>query len=157
MSTMQIDVPPELKRAGIRFGYAIAVVLNVAMLIVVQNVLDWGWLPFLTEDFADVIHWISLSLVVSIVVNLVYQLTDTTVVKSTGQILSNLISIVVTYQVLTVFPFDFSNYGFDWALVTRIVMVLAMVGAGLGVLTEVAKLTGGGARKRKEVTSDNGI
>jgi len=157
VSTMQIDVPPELKRAGIRFGYAIAVVLNVAMLIVVQNVLDWGWLPFLTEDFADVIHWISLSLVVSIVVNLVYQLTDTTVVKSTGQILSNLISIVVTYQVLTVFPFDFSNYGFDWALVTRIVMVLAMVGAGLGVLTEVAKLTGGGARKRKEVTSDNGI
>lgn len=157
MSTMQIDVPPELKRAGIRFGYAIAVVLNVAMLIVVQNVLDWGWLPFLTEDFADVIPWISLSLVVSIVVNLVYQLTDTTVVKSTGQILSNLISIVVTYQVLTVFPFDFSNYGFDWALVTRIVMVLAMVGAGLGVLTEVAKLTGGGARKRKEVTSDNGI
>jgi hypothetical protein len=36
-------------------------------------------------------------------------------------------------------------------------MVLAMVGAGIGVLTEVLKLARGEAEKRKEVTGDNGI
>jgi hypothetical protein len=157
MSTMQIDVPARLRRAGTRFGYAVAVVLNLAMLIVVQNILDWGWLPFLTDEFADVVPWISFSLIVAIVLNLVYQFNDATPVKSTGQIVSNLISIFVTYQVLTVFPFDFSESSFDWALVTRIVMVLAMVGAGIGALTEVMKLAGGEAEKRKEVTGDNGI
>lgn len=157
MSTMQIDVPPGLRRAGTRFGYAIAVVINLAMLIVVQNILDWGWLPFLTDEFADVVPWISFSLVVAIVLNLVYQFNDTIPVKSTGQILSNLISIFVTYQVLIVFPFDFSESTFDWALVTRIVLILAMVGAGIGALTEAMKLAGVGAGKGKEVKGDNGI
>lgn len=157
MSTMQIEVPPALKRAGMRFGYAIAVLVNLVMLIVVQNVLEWGWFSFLTEEFADVVPWISFSLIVSIVLNLVYQFNDTIPVKSTGQILSNLISIFVTYRVLSVFPFDFSESTFDWALVTRIVLILAMVGAGIGVLTEVLKLTSGEAEKGKEVTGDNGI
>jgi hypothetical protein len=157
MSTTQIDVPPELRRAGQLFGYAIAVVINLVMLIVVQNVLEWGWFSFLNEEFAEVVPWISLSLIVSVMVNLIYQFNDTTPVKSTGQITTNLISILVTYQVLRVFPFDFSGSSFDWAPVTRIVMVLAMVGAGIGVLTEVLKLARGEAEKRKEVTGDNGI
>ncbi|HET9258752.1 MAG TPA: hypothetical protein VFP42_01325, partial [Acidimicrobiia bacterium] len=61
-------------------------------------------------------------------------------VKSTGQIVTNLISIFVSYQVLLVFPFDFSAYDFNWALIVRIVLILAMVGAGLGMLTEAVKL-----------------
>jgi hypothetical protein len=140
MSTVQIDVSPELRRVGRRFGYGVAVVINLVMLIVVQNILAWGWVPFLTDEFAQVVPWISLSLVVSIVANLVYQFDDSRLVKSTGQILTNLISIFVSYQVLVVFPFDFSTYDFNWALIVRIVLILAMVGAGIGVLTEAVKL-----------------
>lgn len=157
MSTLQSEISPGLRRAGTRFGYSIALAINAAGLVIVQNILDWGWLPFLTDEFADVVPWISFSLVVSIVLNVIYLFNDTVPVKSTGQILSNLISIFVTYRVLTVFPFDFSESSFDWALVTRIVLILAMVGAGIGALTEVIKLAGGGAERRKEVTGDNGI
>lgn len=157
MSTLQSEISPGLRRAGTRFGYSIALAINAAGLIIVQNILDWGWLPFLTDEFADVVPWISFSLVVSIVLNVIYLFNDTVPVKSTGQILSNLISIFVTYRVLTVFPFDFSESSFDWALVTRILLILAMVGAGIGALTEVIKLAGGGAERRKEVTGDNGI
>jgi hypothetical protein len=137
---VQLDVSPELKRVGRTFGYGVAAVINLVMLIVVQNILDWGWAPFLTDEFAQVVPWISLSLVASIVANLIYEFNDTRFVKSTGQILTNLISIFVTYQVLTVFPFDFSAYDFNWALIVRIVLILAMVGAGIGVLTEAVKL-----------------
>lgn len=140
MSTMPIDVSPELRRSGKRFGYGVAVVVNVVMLVIVQNILEWGWAPFLTDEFAQVVPWISLSLVVSIVANLIYQFNDTRVVKSTGQILTNLISILVTYQILMVFPFDFSASQFNWAPIVRIVLILALVGAGIGVLTEAVKL-----------------
>jgi len=143
MSVAQLDVGPGLKRAGRRAGYAIAVIINVALLVIVGNLLDWGWAPFLTEEFADVVPWIGLSLILSIVANLVYQFDDRPEVKSVGQILINLVSIFATYQIFIVFPFDFTSYAFDWATVARILLVLAMVGAGIGVLTETIRLVSG--------------
>jgi hypothetical protein len=150
MSVRQIDISPELQQAGRRFGYGVAVVINVAMLIVVQQILGWGWLPFLTDEFAEVVPWISMSLIASIVANLVYQFNDTTTVKSTGQILVNLISIFVTLQMLLVFPFDFSAYTFSWEIVVRVVLILAMLGAGIGALTEVIKLVSGEPDKERK-------
>lgn len=149
MSTTQIDIAPELKRTGRRLGYGIAVVINLAMLVVVQNVVEWGWPSFLTAEFAEVVPWISLSLVVSIAANLIYQFHDTQVVKSVGQIVTNLISIFVTYVVLEVFPFDFSSYAFNWAPIASIVLILAIVGAGIGVLTEAIKLVSGGLDRQE--------
>ena len=149
MTVSHLDVSPQVRAAGRRFGYGVAVVVNLFMLVAVQFILDWGWLPFLTDEFATLVPWISLSLLVSIVVNLVYQFNDTPVVKSTGQILSNLISLFVTYQIFQVFPFDFSGSEFDWTLVTRILLILAMVGSGIGVLTEAVKLASGEPEERR--------
>jgi len=140
MTTTQFDVSPELKRAGRRFGYAIAVLVNLLMLFVTNNILEWGWLPFLTEDFTQVIPWINFSLVASIVANVIYQFNDDAVIKAGGQLVTNAISIFVTYQILRVFPFDFSNYGFNWEIATRVVLILAMVGAGIGAFAEAVKL-----------------
>jgi hypothetical protein len=140
MSTSHIDISPDSKRTARRFGYVISIVINVAMLIIVQNLLEWGWLPFLTDEFAEVVPWISFSLIASIVANIIYQLDDSQIVKSVGQIAVNLISVWVTYTVLTVFPFDFSRYQFDWEIVTRVVLILAIVGAGIGALVEAIKL-----------------
>jgi hypothetical protein len=149
MTVSHLDVSPQVKRAGRRFGYGVAVVVNLLMLVAVQFILEWGWLPFLTDEFSTLVPWISLSLLVSIVANLVYQFNDTPVVKSTGQILSNLISLFVTYQIFLVFPFDFSASQFDWTIVTRVVLILAMVGSGVGVLTEAVKLAAGEPEERR--------
>jgi hypothetical protein len=149
MSTTHIDVSPDMKQLGRHIGYAIAVVVNLVMLIVAHNILDWGWLPFLTDDFAQVIPWISLSLIASIVANLVYQFNDALIVKSTGQIGVNLISVFVTYQIWQVFPFDFSAYEFNWGVLVRVLLVLAMVGAGIGVLVEATKLASGEPTERR--------
>lgn len=149
MSVTQVGAPPDLKRAGKRFGYGVAIAINVAMLVVVQNILDWGWLPFLTPEFNDVVPWMSLGLIATIVANVVYQFTDTPVVKSTGQILVNVISILVTYQLFLVFPFDFSGSAFGWSVVIRILLVLAIVGAGVGVLVEAVKLASNESRQER--------
>jgi hypothetical protein len=129
----------------------VAVAINLAMLIVVQNLLEWGWLPFLTDEFAEVVPWISMSLILSIVANLVYQFDDSPQVKSTGQILVNLVSVIVTYRIFTVFPFDFSSYEFNWATTVRTVLVLAMVGAGIATLTEALNLGKSGSAPRRSV------
>lgn len=140
MSTSYLEISDESKQAARRVGYVIAIVINVAMLVIVQNVLEWGWPAFLTDEFVDVVPWISLSLIASIVVNVIYQFDDSPTVKSIGQIGVNLISVWVTYTVLTVFPFDFSAYAFNWEVVTRVVLILAIVGAGIGALVEGIKL-----------------
>ncbi|HVR31086.1 MAG TPA: hypothetical protein VMS74_00075 [Acidimicrobiia bacterium] len=149
MSTTRIDVSPDVKKLGRQTGYAIAVVVNVAMLVIVHNILEWGWLPFLTADFAQVVPWISLSLIASVVANLVYQFNDTLAVKSTGGISVNLISVFVTYQIWQLFPFDFSAYEFNWETPVRILLVLAIVGAGIGVLAEATKLASGELTERR--------
>jgi hypothetical protein len=139
MSATQIRVFPELKATAKHIGYGFAVVINVVMLIVVLNILDWGWLSFLTDEFDEVVPWISLSLVASIIANLIYQFNDSVLVKATGQIGTNLISIFVTYQVLRMFPFDFSAFDFDPGTVVRVLLILAMVGAAIGVFVEALK------------------
>jgi hypothetical protein len=126
--------------ANPRVGYSIAIALNLVMLFITQNILEWGWVPFLTGDFALVEPWISLSLTASIIVNVIYQFDDTPVVKAIGQILVDVLSVYVTVQILTVFPFDFSAYVFDWEVVARVVLILAAVGAGIGALVEFLKL-----------------
>ncbi|MFZ0015073.1 MAG: hypothetical protein WAL25_13265 [Acidimicrobiia bacterium] len=140
MSTTQVDLSPQLRKTGRRFGYTIAIAINIAMLFVVQNILAWGWVSFLTDEFAEVVPWISFSLSMSILANLVYELNDSPPVKSAGQVVVNVVSLLATYQIFTVFPFDFSTYTFNWDVVTRIVLILAMVGAGIGAVTEAIKL-----------------
>ncbi|MGZ8755524.1 MAG: hypothetical protein ACXW15_10100, partial [Acidimicrobiia bacterium] len=52
-----------------RFGYFVAVLVNVAMLIVVNNLLAWDILPFLTNGFERVTPIINVSLGAGILVN----------------------------------------------------------------------------------------
>jgi len=153
MSASQIEMSPDSKRAARRFGYVISIVINVAMLVIVQNLLEWGWPAFLTDEFAEVVPWISFSLIASIVANIIYQIDDSQNVKSVGQIAVNLISVWVTYVVLTVFPFDFSAYQFDWEIVARVVLILAIVGAGIGALAESIKLISSLSEPRRVDTS----
>jgi hypothetical protein len=140
MSTARIDISPAVKRVGRRVGHVVAVLVNVVMLVIVQNILEWDILSFLTDEFAEVAPWISLSLIAVIVANTFYLFDEAQVVRATGEIGTNLISIFVTYQILRVFPFDFTVYEFSWGIVARVALILAMVGAGIGMLTSALKL-----------------
>lgn len=143
MATTHIGIPPAVRRGGRRAGYGLAILINLGLLFVVGNLVEWNVFPWLTDTFIEVVPWISFSLLASIVVNVIYQINDSRPVRSVGQIGTNLVSIVVTARLLEVFPFDFSAYRFDWETVTRIVLILAIVGAGIGVLTETITLTKG--------------
>ena len=129
-----------------RFGYVVAILVNVAMLIAANNLLAWDIFPFLTNDFERVLPILNVSLGAAVVVNLVYLGFDAGWFKSLTQIGLLAISLAVTVRLYQVFPFDFSAYEFNWELLTKWVLVLAMVGVGIGMIVELAKLATGTAR-----------
>ena len=129
-----------------RFGYLVAVLVNVAMLIVVNNLLAWDILPFLTSGFDRVVPIINVSLGASILVNLIYLSYDAGWFKALTQIGLLGISMAATVRLYRVFPFDFSAYEFDWATVAKWALILAMVGVAVGIIAEIGRLAAGKTR-----------
>lgn len=123
-----------------RFGYAVAVAVNLVMLVVANSLLDWGWPAFLTPEFSDVLPVLNLSLTATILINVAYMNYDPPRFKSACEIVLGAISMTVLARTWTVFPFDFSPYrsfewiAFDWDHVARLVLIVAMVGVGIGML-----------------------
>ena len=121
-------------------GYGISIGVQAALLFVVNNLVEWDILPFITEGFNDLVPYINVSLVASIVVNAVYFAFDPRWFKSFGQAILNAISLVVIVQTYRIFPFDFSGSSFNWTAVTRVCLVALMVLVGIGIIGEGVKM-----------------
>lgn len=128
------------RRTGRRFGYVIAIVIHGFLLFLVNNITSWDVASFLTDDFSQVMPWINASLLASLFANVLYLFNDRPVVKSSAQIVVNAIGITASVVILRVFPFDFTGYSFDWAIPIRILLVVAIVGQGVAIVVDVAKL-----------------
>lgn len=139
MQTVEKPEYPALKRLGSQIGYGIAIGLSLVLIYVVQNLEEWDVFPFLTAEFGDVVPWITFSLIAGILAYLAYIVVEGQLVRSAGEVITNLITIAVTWKVFTVFPFDFSSYSFPWDVLARIVLVVAIIGAFMGVVVAVVK------------------
>ena len=128
------------RRTTSRVGYAIAVAVNLALLIVVSNLLAWGWIPFLTDDFEQLLPIVSLSLIVGAIVNAAFILYNDQWFRSVGQIVQNVFGLFVIVTTLKVFPFDFSAYSINWTTITRVVLVVLAVLIGIGTIAEFVRL-----------------
>jgi hypothetical protein len=133
--------------ASRRVGYAITIVVNAVLLFVVVNLLAWGWLPFLTDEFARVLPLLQLSLLATIAINVVYLWYDPPVFRSLMQIGLSGIALAVSLRVYDVYPFDFSPYVAAWDVAARVLLILAIIGTIVGIVAEVVRLakTAGGA------------
>lgn len=140
MQTVEKTGYPALKRLGSQIGYGLAIGLSLVLIYIVQNLESWGLLPFLTTEFGQVVPWITFSLLLGALAYLVYILYESQAVRLTGEIVTNLVTIAVTWRIFTVFPFDFSASEFPWGILTRIVLVVAIVGALIATVVNVVKL-----------------
>lgn len=125
--------------ASRRVGYGVAVAINGVLLYLVNVWPGWQIIPFLTEDFRDVLGLVNASLVAGMVVNLFNLLLDRRWVRALGDLVTlgiGLAGLVLFWQV---FPFDFPG-GFDWSLLVRIVIVLAMIGTVIGIIVQIVTL-----------------
>jgi hypothetical protein len=135
---------PEKKRPGRatrRFGYAVAVLVNLAILLVVNRWPGWEAVPFLTGDTEQVLGIVNASIIAGVVANVLYLAADPRWFKGVGDIVTTAIGLAATVRVWQVFPFDFGS-GSAWDTVARVLLVIAMVGSVIGIVATTGRLVG---------------
>lgn len=140
--------PKLSRRAGRRIGYVVAIVVNLLIYGFINAWPGWESVDFITPAAADVVPVVNLSLTVGILVNIVYLFVDGTRVRALGEMVASTAALVASAVVLDAFPFDFSAYTFPWAIVVRIVLVIAIVGSGISVLVNLYRLIRGPRSER---------
>lgn len=130
-------------------GYLVAVAIDVALMWVINVAPGWRWLPFVTEDFSRVVGLVSLSLVISFLINLAYVAFDPPWAKRLGDAITAALSVVVMLQLFRIFPFDF---GPAWAWLHtpfRLVLATGCVSAAIGVIANLAGMAQSLARSAR--------
>ena len=140
MSTPQKTERRRPSRGTRRLGYDISIVFQFALLILVNNLVEWDIAPFITDEFNNLVPYINVSLVASMAVNALYFAFDPRWFRSFTQAILNVISPVVIVQTYRIFPFDFLGSDFNWTALTRTGLVVLMVLVGIGIIGEVVKM-----------------
>ena len=102
----------------------------------------WDAVPFLTADFDTVLWLIDLSLVVTIALNLLYVIRDPRRLTAAGAVVTTAIGLAAAVRMLQVFPFDFGDSDV-WPVVFRVLLWVAIVGAGIGIIVNAANVVRG--------------
>lgn len=146
----QARIPEQLAMAGRRFGYAVAIGINVLMIWIVGNLLDWELVEFLEPEFADLVPVIQLGLWVTIAANAVYLYDDRSFSARAARLVVDVVNLYVTARVFEVFPFDFTAHAVDWALVFRALLLIAVVGSAVSGVVHLGRLLKGGPVSNEE-------
>lgn len=126
--------------AAARFGFVVAVAVNLVMLWAAHRLLDWGWPGFLTADFERVLPLVSASILVAVAANLAYLVSDRRWVRPLGETAIAGVGLAATVRLLEVFPFDFGGYATDWSWLVRVALALGVVGTAIALLVNGVKL-----------------
>jgi hypothetical protein len=144
VATDQASMTPVKRRQTVglrRFGYVVAIVLNVVFIYLINEWPGWSSLTFLTDSTETVIPILNAALVISIVVNAIYLIADPRWLRALGDAVTAAVSFIVTVTVLRVFPFDFGGYSFDWAMLIQVMLGVALIGCIVGVIANLVAFT----------------
>ena len=112
----------------------------MALWFVINTWPGWWELSLLTAEAIQVVWLVNLSLVVGAGVNLVYAVLDPPWLKAIGEFITTGVALIVLVQAWRVFPFDFRGSSVNWTPVTRVVIVVAIVGTVIGLLVQLGTL-----------------
>lgn len=127
----------------------VAVVVNLILMYVLNNLLRWDWRgfwgprsvlawPIITPRWADVLWAFNLSITISVVSYILLLLYDPLWLRRLAEIIRNLFGVLVLYTLYAVFPFDF---GYD--MIDKIVqwaLLLTILGIVLGTVIQFFKM-----------------
>jgi len=126
--------------AGRRAGYLVVVVVNAALLFVLNGQPGWQALPFLTSATSQVLGLVNLSLAVGLAVNLVYLAHDPPWLKSLGDLLTAAIGLAVAIRLWQVFPFAFHGSWAWCATAVHVLLIVGIAGCGISIVVQAVSL-----------------
>ncbi len=134
--------PPETRPrpASRRAGYAVAVAVNAALLVVLNAQPGWQEFPFLTDATPQVLGLVNASLAVNLAVNLVYLARDPKWLKSLGDMVTAGFTLAVAIRVWQVFPFAFNGSAAWLATAVRVLLIVGFIGAGIAIAVQAVSL-----------------
>jgi hypothetical protein len=121
----------------------VSAAINGFVLWIVGHLLAWGWPPFLTPAFDDLLPYLQVSLVATIVVDLLWAWRDPAWWRHTAQIGLNLIGLVVVVRSWQIFPLDLSDHWWGWETFARVLLGVAFVGLIAATVAEIVELARG--------------
>ncbi len=123
-----------------RAGYVVSIAVDAVLLWAAHRILAWGWFPFLTPAWTQVLPVLTASLVVAIVVTVLYLGYDGVWFKASGDMVQAGFGVAVSVKLWRVFPFDLAGYAFPWDTVVRVLVVLSVVGSAVAVVVSLGRL-----------------
>lgn len=122
-------------------GYAISIGINLVLIWVVANLVEWDILPFLTEDFEELVPITIFSLIAGTLINAAWLVFDPPWFRTLGDTLNSGIAFFVVLRTFQVFPFEFESS--LWTGLTRGILVCIAIATALATLVNIAKLVTG--------------
>ncbi len=115
-------------------GYIAAIVINIVLLFVFNNLLKWG-VPFLTPAYSGVLWAINLSLGATIAANFLFLVYDAGWFRHLVQLALNVIALLVVFLIYSIYPFTFVAEA--WSQWVRIGLIVVMAFIGIGIIVEL--------------------
>ncbi|QMU22841.1 hypothetical protein [Gordonia rubripertincta] len=122
-----------------RVGYSVSVAVNVVLLVAVVGWPGWEAVPFLTDDFRQIVGWVVAALGAGIVTNSVYAVTDSPAVRAVGELVVDAIGLVALIRLWQVFPFDFGDTDTPWSTVVRVVLAVGIAGTAIAMVVVIVQ------------------
>ena len=131
---------PRPSPAARRFGYLVGAAVNIAFWVVIHVWPGWQEASFLTPETTDVLPWVDAQIWLAVAVNVLWLVVDPPWLRALGDAVTAAVGVAVTVRILTVFPFSFDDDGVPWEQWVRFALVVAVVGAVIGVLANLVAL-----------------
>jgi hypothetical protein len=131
---------PRSSFATRRFGYAVAITVNLVILALVNTSPGWQAVGILTPRVPEVLGWVNASLLAAVVANAAYSLHDPAWFRALGDAVTTVVGGAAMVRIWQVFPFEFDTSTVPWDLVVRWVIGVGIAGSLIGVVVAVVKL-----------------
>ena len=129
-----------LATTGRKVGYAVAIIVNGVFLFIVNNILAWDVLPWLTDDFQQVIPVANAAIVASMIAYTIYLAYDPPWFKALAEVVTSSLSLIVGVRMWQIFPFDFAGYEWDWDTIVRLIIGFGILATAIAIIVNVVKL-----------------
>ena len=115
-------------------GYVGTIIFSLIFFYIINNLLNWH-IYFITSDFNEVLWIINLSILATIIGNVLLLLYSPIRFIHAVKLIMNIISFIAVYTVYTVFPFNFYNSFYNWGF--NILLILALIGIVIAIIIEI--------------------
>ncbi len=129
------EMNKEAPSAERKFGYIVVILINVALVYVANNLLNWN-LPWLKDSYIQCLWAINLSFAVTIFTNFIFLFFDRRWFRHLMESLCNVFSFISGYVFWRVFPLELNA---TWTRWVNLGLILILVFTLLSILVEMSK------------------